>query len=255
MKISDIEVTAIHPERWGDDLDVVNAARVSFDKESVWDYYERPVTQEDQDNNPFPEDGPIDKIFYPSLSDKDAKLVRYLAKHKHHSPFNHSFLSFRVKAPIFVARQLVKHKFMPWNEVSRRYVDSEPEFYFPEYWREKADNVKQGSSENFIDKIWWIPEDSWYGVTDGVYESTRACLLRYNKMIENNICPEQARMVLPQNTMTEWRWSGTLGAFLDMLVLRLDPHTQKETRIVAEKIAELVKAKFPVSYDAYLGGK
>ena len=231
MKISNIEVSLVH--HVGDDLDVVNAARVSFDKESEWEF-----------------DYLLDRE---NLSTKDAKLVQYLAKHKHHSPFNHSFLSFRVKAPIFVARQLVKHKFMPWNEVSRRYVDSEPEFYFPEYWREKADNVKQGSSESFIDKIWWIPEDSWYGVTDGVYESTRACLLRYNKMIENKICPEQARMVLPQNTMTEWRWSGTLGAFLDMLVLRLDPHTQKETRDVAEKIAVVVKELFPVSYAAYLG--
>lgn len=242
MKISDIEVSLVH--HVGDDLDVVNAARVSFDKVSDWEY----------------ENGPAE-FYYPGnlrgivkkLSDKDIKLINYLAKHKHHSPFNHSFLSFRVKAPIFVARQLVKHKFMPWNEVSRRYVDSEPEFYFPEYWREKADNVKQGSSENFIDKIWWIPEDSWYGVTDGVYESTRACLLRYNKMIESKICPEQARMVLPQNTMTEWRWSGTLGAFLDMLVLRLNPHTQKEARDVAEKIAVIVKELFPVSYAAYLG--
>ncbi len=239
MKISDIEVALVH--HVGDDLDVANAARVSFDKTSKYVGYET-----DQDDFT---DRPIRGI----LHDKDKKLINYLAKHKHHSPFNHSFLSFRIKAPIFVARQLVKHKFMPWNEVSRRYVDSEPEFYLPNYWRAKADNVKQGSSENFIDKIWWIPEDSWYSVTDGVYESTRACLLRYNKMIENNICPEQARMVLPQNTMTEWRWSGTLGAFLDMLVLRLDPHTQKETRDVAEMIAVIVKELFPVSYAAYLG--
>ncbi len=113
MKISDIEVSLVH--HVGDDLDVVNAARVSFDKESL------------------------------EFSDQDGKLIRYLAKHKHHSPFNHSFLSFRVKAPLFCARQLVKHKFLPCNEVSRRYVDSEPEFYFPENWRNKAANVKQGS--------------------------------------------------------------------------------------------------------------
>lgn len=245
MKISDIEVALVH--HVGDDLDVANAARVSFDKESEWvDEFGKPVPIADA--NVLMDAG--GEVY---LDDKDVKLINYLAKHKHHSPFNHSFLSFRVKAPIFVARQLVKHKFMPWNEVSRRYVDSEPEFYLPNYWRAKADNVKQGSSENFIDKIWWIPEDSWYSVTDGVYESTRACLLRYKKMIENNICPEQARMVLPQNTMTEWRWSGTLGAFLDMLVLRLDPHTQKETRDVAEKIAVIVKELFPVSYAAYLG--
>lgn len=255
MKISDIEVSLVH--HVGDDLDVANAARVSFDKKSEWEYNR---ADEYPDflhllNNGWEDITEIDFYDYlvRRLKEGDKKLINYLAKHKHHSPFNHSFLSFRVKAPIFCARQLQKHKFMPWNEVSRRYVDSEPEFYFPEYWREKADNVKQGSSENFIDKIWWIPEDSWYGVTDGVYESTRACLLRYNKMIENKICPEQARMVLPQNTMTEWRWSGTLGAFLDMLVLRLDPHTQAETRIVAEKIAEHVKQLFPVSYAAYLG--
>ena len=118
MKSSEIEVTLIHYV--GDDLDVANSARVSFDKESEWDGW----------------DGFGD---HPTLSDRDKKLIHYLAKHKHHSPFNHSFLSFRVKAPIFVARQLVKHKFMPWNEVSRRYVDSEPEFYFPEYWRKRAE--------------------------------------------------------------------------------------------------------------------
>jgi len=228
MKISDIEVALVH--HVGDDLDVVNAARVSFDKESEYVGYET-----DQD----------DFTYYPIrgiLHDKDNKLINYLAKHKHHSPFNHSFLSFRVKAPIFVARQLVKHKFMPWNEVSRRYVDSEPEFYFPEYLRKKADNVKQGSSE-----------DEVVGVDSVLTVVTHKALSGYNELLKQGVCPEQARMVLPQNMMTEWRWSGTLGAFLDMLVLRLDPHTQKETRDVAEKIAVIVKELFPVSYAAYLG--
>lgn len=224
MKISDIEVALVH--HVGDDLDVVNAARVSFDKESEWEF----DYLLDRDN----------------LSTKDAKLIHYLAKHKHHSPFNHSFLSFRVKAPIFVARQLVKHKFMPWNEVSRRYVDSEPEFYYPDHWRAKADNVKQGSSDS---KIGIVEEDGY----DPVDHSTWCINELYKDLIGRGICPEQARMVLPQNTMTEWRWSGTLGAFLDMLVLRLDPHTQKETRDVAEKIAVIVKELFPVSYAAYLG--
>lgn len=210
MKISDIEVALVH--HVGDDLDVVNAARVSFDKESL------------------------------EFSDQDGKLIRYLAKHKHHSPFNHSFLSFRVKAPIFVARQLVKHKFMPWNEVSRRYVDSEPEFYFPKNWRARAYNVKQGSDNSFVTPLEEYADDA-----------TFVALCAYNRLLEEGVCPEQARMVLPQNTMTEWRWSGSLGAFLDMLVLRLDPHTQKETRDVAEKIAVIVKELFPVSYAAYLG--
>lgn len=230
MKIADIEVSLVH--HVGDDLDVVNAARVSFDKESEFGYID------------------ADKPF---LLDKDIKLIKYLAKHKHHSPFNHSFLSFRVKAPIFVARQLVKHKFMPWNEVSRRYVDSEPEFYIPESWRERADNVKQGSSDSVVEQICFSNWHQCVPINEAIEASTVSALRLYLDLLEEGVCPEQARMVLPQNTMTEWRWSGTLGAFLDMLVLRLDLHTQKETRIVAEKIAEHVRQLFPVSYEAYLG--
>lgn len=231
MKISDIEVKLIH--HVGDDLDVVNAARVSFNKESEWVYENAGCV--DEHYRPIPEHS--DKV----LSDKDKKLINYLAKHKHHSPFNHSFLSFRVKAPIFVARQLVKHKFMPWNEVSRRYVDDEPEFYFPKNWRARAYNVKQGSDDSFVTPLEEYADDA-----------TFVALSAYNRLLEEGVCPEQARMILPQNTMTEWRWSGTLGAFLDMLVLRLDPHTQKETRDVAQLIAKEVKELFPVSYAAYL---
>lgn len=212
MKQSDIQVTAIKPERWGDDLDVVNAARVSFNK----------VSEE--------------------FTAKDEKLINYLAKHKHFSPFNHSFITLRVKAPIFVARQLVKHKFMPWNEVSRRYVDDEPEFYFPDYWRKKADNVKQGSSEEPV---------SINKVFDPL-NSAVVALMSYNSMLERGVCAEQARMVLPQNMMTEWIWSGTLGAYCDMLRLRLDPHTQYESRIVAQKARALIEPIFPVSVKALL---
>lgn len=222
MKIVPMEVTLIHVV--GDDLTVANAARVSFHKNSEYEY------NKEQDDY--------------SLSEKDTKLINYLAKHKHHSPFNHSFLTFRVKAPIFVARQLVKHKFMPWNEVSRRYVDEEPEFYFPEYWRKKAENVKQGSTEDSVD------------AESRVFEFTKAHVNNAGKWYADTlalgVCPEQARMILPQNTMTEWWWSGTLGAFLDMLKLRLDPHTQQETREVAKMISEKVKELFPVSYKAYL---
>lgn len=222
MKVSDIEVELIH--YIGDDLDVVNAARVSFNKKSY------------------------------SLVEQDKRLINYLAKHKHHSPFNHSFLSFRIKAPIFVARQLVKHKFMPWNEVSRRYVDSEPEFYFPEYWRKKAENVKQGSSGDKVElRFNNLLDADGDDLLITPYEHCQDSLQMYKDMLSQGVCPEQARMILPQNMMTEWRWSGTLGAFLDMLVLRLDPHTQKETRDVAEKIAKYVRTIFPESYKAYLG--
>lgn len=234
MKVSDIEVELIH--YIGDDLDVVNAARVSFDKISEWvDEFGKPVPIADA--NVLMDTG--GEVY---LADKDKKLINYLAKHKHHSPFNHSFLSFRIKAPLFCARQLVKHKFLPWNEVSRRYVDSEPEFYYPTAWRKKAENVKQGSGEDLPD---------YYGMD--VKATITAALHQYNWMLKEGVCPEQARMVLPQNMMTEWRWSGTLGAFLDMLVLRLDPHTQKETRDVAEEIAKHVRTIFPESYKAYLG--
>lgn len=251
MKTANIEVSLIG--HMGSDLSVVNAARVSFSKESEWEYDTKNVKVED-DYGAWTGESEVKKIWESKrLSSKDTKLINYLARHKHHSPFNHAFLSFRVKAPIFVARQLVKHKFMPWNEVSRRYVDEEPEFYFPDYWRAKAENVKQGSSDDEVERVWWTAADNWYGANDGAMELCEFSLLRYNDLLEADVCPEQARMVLPQNTMTEWYWSGTLGAFLDMLVLRLDNHTQKETRDVAQLIANEVKLLFPASYEAYLG--
>jgi thymidylate synthase (FAD) len=222
MKIANIEVALV--DHCGTDLSVVNAARVSFHKES-----EFVEVFEQGDHGPHLE-----------LSLSDYKLINYLAKHKHFSPFNHAFLSFRVKAPIFVARQLVKHKFMPWNEVSRRYVDDEPEFFWPKGWRGKAENVKQGSG-GIID--WQI--------------DPRTCLIAletYKSALANGVSPEQARMVLPQNTMTEWVWSGTLGAFCDMLRLRLDPHTQYESQLVAKKVYEEVVKLFPVATRALLDG-
>lgn len=221
LKTSDIEVTDLGG--FGDDLTIVNAARVSFEKESDWNT----VLAGGEE--------------VPMLKDGDVKLINYLAKHKHFSPFNHAFLSFRVKAPIFVARQLVKHKFMPWNEVSRRYVDSEPEFFIPPL-RKRAENVKQGSSEELASEHY----------VNMVKVATANSLQEYNLLLKGGVCPEQARMVLPQNTMTEWIWSGTLGAFLDMLVLRLDPHTQYETRIVAQLIHKEVERHFPVSTKARL---
>lgn len=261
MKTANIEVTPLHPERWGNDLDVVNAARVSFSKEASWlegnDLFQTPYGWQRWDGEKLVqvEIGDVEQ----ALHIRDAKLINYLAKHKHHSPFNHSFIKFRVKAPIFVARQLVKHKFMPWNEVSRRYVDEEPEFYFPDYWRGKAANVKQGSSNDAVKVLCHhdpITGEPWeMHVDNSLYLYSEQCLRMYSDMLTAQICPEQARMVLPQNTMTEWYWSGTLGAFLDMLVLRLDNHTQKETRDVANLIAKHVQCVFPVSYEAYLGAK
>ena len=245
MKTANIEVTYVN--HCGTDLDVVNAARVSFHKESEWD----------GERNQY------GMLIDPRLSVADQRLIRYLASHKHFSPFNHAFLSFRVKAPIFVARQLVKHKFLPWNEVSRRYIDEEPEFYFPEYWRKKADNVKQGSSEERVDLSFFTEEGlidpDWkytglMDLNDRLYHSIKTSLGQYQGMLTAGVAPEQARMVLPQNTMTEWIWSGTLGAFCDMLRLRLDPHTQYESQLVAQKIHDEVIKLFPFSTRALLDG-
>ena len=240
MKIAKQSVELI--DCCGGDLSVVNAARVSFHKESEMEeftYYHDMY-------------GPV---IGSKLSDKDAKLIKYLAEHNHKSPFNHAFMSFRVKAPIFVARQLVKHEYLPWNEVSRRYVDEEPEFYFPEYWRKKADNVKQGSSDEAVDVIEYHGTNGKHGSEDIPLDAVWVALEAYHRMLVKGVCAEQARMVLPQNMMTEWIWSGTLFAFAKMCNLRLDSHTQKETQEIAKMIHTTASNLFPVSWKALVGDK
>ncbi len=212
MKTANIAVELV--DYCGNDLSVVNAARVSFAK--VCD----------------------------KLTSSDEKLIKYLANHGHKSPFNHAFMTFRVKAPIFVARQLVKHKFMPWNEESRRYIKSEPEFYVPSEYRKMSDNVKQGSSDDLADDCEYIAAS--------IKRHAIASLNIYNDLIDSGVCNEQARMVLPQNMMVNWIWSGTLGAVTDMLKLRLDSHAQYETRLVADAIYAIAKELFPISMDALL---
>jgi len=214
----------------GDDLTVVNAARVSFDKESDWD--------SEPDWRGFRE---------LTLSAKDCKLIKYLADHNHWSPFAHCSLQFRIAAPIFVARQLQKHQVgFAWNEVSRRYVDKEPLFWNPhKAWRKKADNKKQGSMDEIIDD----PSES-----QDVYEETmRYCMLTYSLLLANGVCPEQARSVLPQSMMTEWYWTGSLYGFARVCKLRLDPHSQAECRQVATLIDEICNKRFPVSWKALNG--
>src|SRR6056300_1542807 len=198
-----MQVTLV--DKMGTDLSVVNAARVSYAKSK----------------------DAFDVV-------KDEKLIKYLAEHEHWSPFAHASLQFRIKAPIFVARQLVKHQVgLVWNEVSRRYVDDEPEFYLPFMWRERAENKKQGSASSEVE----------YDIT----EITHACKVVYNDMLEKNIAPEMARMVLPQNMMTEWYWSGTLYAFARVCNLRNKPDSQEETRMITGQMAKHMKDHFPVS--------
>jgi thymidylate synthase (FAD) len=226
MKIVPMEVTFL--DSMGSDLSVVNAARVSFAKESEWQL------KEDKQ-------GWVDEV----LSEQDQKLIKYLATHNHWSPFAHAFLSFRIKAPIFVARQLVKHQVgLSWNEVSRRYVDDEPEFFFPQAWRKKAENVKQGSSDEVVEN------GSDLDIEAGTFVENALDLYRF--MLDSGVAPEQARMVLSQNTMTEWIWSGSLAAFARVCKLRLDPHSQKETQEIAAKINNLVPAKFTHSWKALI---
>lgn len=223
MKIA--EMSAEYVDHMGSDLSVANAARVSFEKESEWE-------------EELEVKAGIPIVVSRRLKPSDVKLIAYLAKHNHWSPFAHTSVSFRVKAPIFVARQLVKHTVgFSWNEVSRRYVDSEPEFFMPEVWRKRADNVKQGSSE----------EDAgdWHNV---VTETTRESFISYQMMLDYGVCPEQARMVLPQNTMTEWIWTGSVYAFARMCNLRLDSHTQAETREIAKMISDHMISLYPISW-------
>ena len=215
-------IEATYVDHMGSDLSVVNAARVSFGKKSEWAYLDwRHSTMH-----------PQLKI----LSDRDTKLIKYLAKHKHLSPFGHAFASFHVKAPIFVARQLVKHKFLRWNEISRRYVSDAPEFYHPDVWRGQAKDKKQGSAGEVQDI--------------NIKTTQRLVAMLYDHLLEENVCEEQARMVLPQNTMTEWYWSGSLDAFADMCNLRCKPDTQEETRQVANQIDRKMIELFPVAWDA-----
>jgi len=200
----------------GTDLTVVNAARVSFDKTSS------------------------------TLDEKDIKLIKYLAKHNHWSPFSHCFVQFRVKAPIFIARQLAKHQVgLSWNEVSRRYVDSPPEFYEPDTWRGKPENVKQGSDGEA--KSQYFP-NLYLG------DVTELALNNYDKMIVQGVAPEMARMVLPQNMYTEWYWSGSLYAFSRVCQLRLDKSSQAEVQEIAIKLSAHCWSLFPHSWDALLKG-
>jgi len=199
-------------DKMGTDLTVVNAARVSYAK-----------TKE-------------------QFEDKDEKLIAFLAKHNHWSPFAHASLQFRIKAPVFVARQLVKHQVgLSWNEVSRRYVDFPPEVYKPESWRGRPVDSKQGSAGTV---------DLGPTVNHNLETVTESCLILYNTLIDKGVAPEQARMVLPQSMMTEWYWSGTLYAFARVCNLRCKPDAQKETQNVGWGIDKCARKLFPASWQA-----
>jgi thymidylate synthase (FAD) len=211
MNINITKSNVTYIDHMGSDKTVVNAARVSFDQVS-------------QDN------------------EKDVKLISYLAKHNHWSPFAHTSIQLKIKAPIFIARQLVKHQVGGvWNEVSRRYVDFEPEFFIPEKIRGRPVNAKQGSNGEI---------DSKY-INDicDVYEFS---LEKYNHLISSGVAPEQARMVLPLGTMTDWYWTGSLIFWHRVYKQRADSHAQEEATDIAKEISNIVRPLFPLSWDALI---
>lgn len=214
-------------DHMGSDLSVVNAARVSFDKDSK------------EIRKDFKQIG-TRIIPVPVVDTRDRKLINYLAEHGHWSPFAHTSIQMRWKAPIFVARQLAKHQVgLSWNEVSRRYVQTAPELYWPKKWRKAADNVKQGSSE----------EEFWYPYLDEDIFKAERLVTDYFYMVEQGMCPEQARMFLPQNTYTEWIWTGSLYAWARVFNQRTDPTAQKETRDLVLTLDEICGKLFPVSWN------
>lgn len=213
MKLSNMQVEYV--DHLGSDINVINAARVSFSKESK----------------------EFDEV-------KDTKLINYLAKHNHFTPLAHTAVTLRFKAPIFMARQFVKHQIgLVWNEESRRYIDDEPEFYIPSEYRGRPDNVKQGS-EGVLDNS--------LNIQMQIIQQTQEALNCYNKLLEDGVAPEMARMVLPQNTMTNWMWTGSLVAFSRVYKLRVDSHAQKEAQDIAKMVDEVISPLYPVSWKALM---
>jgi thymidylate synthase (FAD) len=202
-------------ETFGSDLTVVNAARVSFAKEST------------------------------EFSEKDGKLVTYLAKHHHVSPFFHPQIRMRLKMPIFIAREWFRHTIgFARNEVSRRYVDDEPEFFIPEICRARDPKLKQGSKQESV-------KDNEMCIIC-MKEATTESLYIYKALLEQGVCPEQARMVLPQSMYTEFIETGSLAAYARLCNLRLDPGAQKEIREYADAVVALLEPHFPVSWKALI---
>ncbi len=218
-------------DHMGTDLSVVNAARVSFNKKSDWEY------------KVVGSGGHTD----PHLSDRDTKLVNYLANHGHWTPFGHTSITLHMKLPMFVQRQMDKHQVgFVVNEVSRRYVDDTPEFFEPEEWRARPDaSIKQGSGDTVA-----LTED-----TEILFDlHYRSCLLTYETLLKENVAPEMARVVLPMSTYTETWKTGSLVGWSRVYNLRKDAHAQKEIQDVAHMINDVIAPLFPVSWKALTDG-
>ncbi len=212
-------------ECMGSDLTVVNSARVSFHKESEWEH-------------------PDSHVPANILSEKDKKLIKYLAQHKHWTPFAHPQIMLHIKAPISIRTQLFKHKVgFVENEISRRYVTEEPEIYIPK-WRSKPTNGAKQGSEDFI-----TSEDTVAAAEAMYFGVASDALKTYNWLLEAGVAPEQARFVLPQGTYTEWYWTGSLAAYARVYKQRIDPHAQWEVREYATAMGSLIQPYFPVCWE------
>jgi len=258
----------------GTDLSVVNAARRSFNKRSAWDVGENGDTKlkaSDKSLLEFLARGMTSKDYEQfvnkvedsifgtySISQGDKGLLKQLMWQwrntpTHDTPFNHCFISFDVEAPIFVRAQLVKHEYLILSEFSRRYVTEGIEFYTPDTWRGTSEDKKQGSdpSVSIDTSYYYDPVEGTLTYNKDAYDTALEC---YEAMLTRGVAPEQARMVLPQATMTAWTWSGTLGAFAKMCQLRLSPDAQYEARLVAQQIYDQLKQYYPVSAKALVEG-
>jgi len=230
--LSQIKVELL--DHMGDDLAVVNAARVSFSKTSE---YERV-------NDGFREMMPAG--YMPeakALNQADTKLINYLAKHDHWTPFAHTALKFRVAAPVPIRTQCFKHKIgMVENEESRRYISTTPEIFIPEFFRSKpVGSIKQGSGEEHELSDYFL---SLY------QQTTDQNLKAYQEMLDSGVCPEQARFILPQGAIVNWIWTGNLVSFANFYNKRTDSNAQREVQVVAELVGKEVERIFPVSWKA-----
>lgn len=221
---------AEYVDHMGSDLSVVNAARVSFDKVSDWDV--------SYDCEEF--------CGIEVLPDSDTKLINYLAKHNHWTPFAHTSISLRTAAPVPIRTQCFKHKsgFVE-NEESRRYISGTPEVFIPEF-RVAAENVKQGSGGLHPENDYW---------REYYEQATHEAVCNYKAMVSDGVCPEQARFILPQGAIVNWIWTGNLVSFARYYNQRTDSHAQLEGCILAKQVGEIVGELYPVSWAALTGGK
>jgi thymidylate synthase (FAD) len=241
-------------DHMGTDLSIVNAARVSFDKESEWEF---PTHEEVL--------GSLTQTGNRRLSSRDTKLIHYLAKHKHWTPFGQVTIQLRIKMPLFVSRQMMRSNVgIVWNEVSRRYVDSEPEFYEPEVWRGRPEgSIKQGSGDGAVtsasykipSRYDYLPPTTVRTTPHQMGREIHSLAMRhYTGLVKSGVAPEQARIVLPQSTYTEVVGNFTLAALARVCALREDSHAQLEIQEFAKAMGEIAKQYFPVSWEALTGG-